>query len=224
MPEDLSPTVDDGQNPHTRPPLTQGVIVQAAIAIADREGVAKLSMRHLARTVGFEVMSLYNHVANKNELLALMLEAVADEVDDPPDIDPMQAIRAHAISTHDAFLRHRWVPALWLQHLPGSTRTQSMEDLLRLLDESGLAPDLAHFGFHAVNNHVLGHTMQQIGMTVGLENPEQVMNDFIAGLSADGHPHMINHVQQHIDGEDGNSFELVLDLILDGLVRMNNER
>ena len=212
-----------GSNRADRPPLTQSTIVAAAISIADNEGVAKLSMRHLARSLGYEVMSLYNHVANKNDLLGLMLEAVAEEIEYERNLEPMAAVRALAIATHDVFLNHRWMPEQWLQHLPGPARTQSMEDLLRLLDASGLNSELAHFGFHAVNNHVLGHTMQQIGMTVGLDDPERVMNDFVAGLSDDEHPHMIKHVKQHIDGENGDSFELVLDLILDGLVRMNDE-
>ena len=48
----------------------------AAITVADSEGVRALSMRRLARSLGYEVMSLYNHVANKDELLSSMVEAV----------------------------------------------------------------------------------------------------------------------------------------------------
>ena len=210
-------------NPTRRAPLSQAVIVEAATAIADQEGVGKLSMRHLARNLGYEVMSLYNHVANKNELLALMVDSVAGEIADPTDDDPMAAIRTLATSTRTAFLRHRWAPELWLRHLPGPERIRTMETLLRLLAESGLNPRLAHLGFHAVNNHVLGHTLQHLEMTTGLEDPEATMHEFMAGLSETDHPHTINHVQQHAAGEDGNSFDLVLDLILDGLARLDDQ-
>lgn len=212
------------QRSEVRPPLTKEAIVGKAIDIADAEGVGKLSMRHLARSLGYEVMSLYNHVANKSELLSQMLDTIAADIEDPDNARPMEAIRTMAIATRDTFLEHRWAPDLWLQHLPGPERTRTMETLLRLLDDSGLEPDLAHFGFHAVNNHVIGYTLQQFGMTVGLENPEQVIANFLDTLSEGEHPQMIKHIHQHMAGEEGESFELALDLILDGLVRLNDER
>ena len=202
--------------------MTSDAIVAAVVAIADAEGVAKLSMRNLARSLGFEVMSLYNHVAKKHELLGLMVDAVAAEIETPPaELEPMAAIREIAESTHDALLRHPWAADLWLRHLPSGHRVRQMEELLRLLDESDLSPDLAHVGFHAVNNHVLGHAMQQIGMELGRADMEGAATTFMAGLSPEIHPHTINHVQQHIDGHEGNSFDVVLDLILDGLLRLN---
>lgn len=206
-----------------RVPLNRTNILAAAIEIAATDGVAKLSMRHLARSLGYEVMSLYNHIANKDELLAAMVDAVAAEVTEPTETAPMAAIRTMAMSTHDMFLRHPWITDLWLRCLPGPNRIRSMEDLLRLLAESGLRPDLAHFGFHAVNNHVVGHAMQHLEMTFALETPETTMRDFVAQLDEADHPHTLQHLQQHIDGEEGGSFELALDLILDGLERMNDE-
>ncbi len=208
-----------------REPLQRDRIVVAAIELADREGVDALSMRNLARSLGYEVMSLYNHVANKDQLLSLMIDAVAGEIDRPsPDHAPLQAIRAVSISTQEVLVRHPWAPALWQRHLPGPERTERMEDLLRLLDESGLSPDLAHLGFHAVTNHVLGYTLQQLGMALGADDPSAVAEEFLASMSPDSSPHMIAHVRQHLDGETGRSFEVVLDLILDGLVRLDAER
>jgi hypothetical protein len=97
-----------------------------------------------------------------------------------------------------------------------------MEDLLRLLAESGLSPHLAHVGFHAVSNHVLGHTLQQLELDLPGDDLETAVAPFLEGLSAEEHPHMIAHVEEHVAGHDGDSFELVLDLILDGLVRVND--
>lgn len=211
-----------------RRPLSRDAIVAAAITLADSEGVSGLTMRKLAERVGYEVMSLYNHVTNKNELLSLMIDAVAAEIDEPPpDSTPLQAVRAIAISTRAAFTNHRWAPEQWLRHLPGPARTSQMEHLLRVLDRSGLSPDLAHHGFHAVNNHVLGYTLQELGMTLDKPDPDKPDNrahEFLAGLSDDTHPHMVAHVQQHLDGNTASSFEIVLDLILDGLVRLDQGR
>jgi len=58
-----------------RAPLTADRVLQAALALVDRDGVDELSMRKLAKELGFEVMSLYNHVANKDEVLAAAIRA-----------------------------------------------------------------------------------------------------------------------------------------------------
>ena len=210
-----------------RAPLDRERVVRAAVGIADAEGAGALSMRNLARHLGYEVMSLYNHVANKDQLLALMVDEVAGEMVTPdPDIAPLEAVRTLAVSMHDVLVRHPWAPELWQRQFPGSHRVRLMEDLLRLFAESGLADDLAHHGFHAVTNHVLGYTIQQLDMASSFpaEDAEAIARDFVATLSADEHPHMIAHVHEHLSGNTTPSFALVLDLILDGLVRLDAER
>lgn len=210
-----------------REPLSRAAIVNAAIALADEGGVSALTMRNLAERLGNKVMALYNHVANKDQLLSLMVDAVAAEVDEPAtDDSAITAVRAMAISTRAILVRHPWAAELWQQYLPGPARTRHMENLLRTLDHSGLSPDLAHHGFHAVNNHVLGYTLQELGMTLDKE-PEKSQakaEEFLAGVAADTYPYTVAHVRQHLDGETASSFELVLDLILDGLVRLEKGR
>lgn len=206
----------------SREPLDRRRIVAAALDIADAQGVEALSMRALARELGFEAMSLYNHVANKDELLSLMVEAVTAEiVEVPPDVAPLAGVRAITVSTHDVLVRHPWAATLWQRYMPGPARIRVMEELLRLFADSGLAPELAHHGFHAVDNHVLGYTLQQQGMTIGSDDPEAAALEFVDRLSDEVSPHVIAHVREHLAGETSSSFELVLDLILDGLVRMN---
>lgn len=203
----------------TRGPLTRDTIVRAAVALADEDGVKGLTMRKLAQSVGYEVMSLYNHVANKRELLDLIVDAAASEVVSPEDsLEPMAAVRAIALSLREALVNHPWAPELWLSQIPGPHRSRVMEDLLRSLDRSDLPPELAHHGFHAVINHVVGYTIQQLGMASVPGDPEQVITDYLGSLSPEDHALTIAHVHQHIDGDTSSSFELVLDLILDGLV------
>lgn len=207
-----------------RPPLDRAAIVAAAIELADADGAVAITMRNLADRLGYKVMSLYNHVANKDELFGLMVDAVAAEIEPPsPDEQAIAAVRELAMSTRAALVRHPWAPELWLHHVPGPARVVQMEDLLRTLADSGLPDDLAHHGFHAVNNHVLGYTLQELAMTLDrryTEEPDEVAKEFVASLPAEDFPHTIAHVHQHLDGETESSFELVLDLILDGLSRM----
>ncbi len=154
-----------------------------------------------------------------------MLDAIADEIDEPDDdLAPLDAVRAVAVTTRETFLRHPWAPSLWQSHIPGPARTNQMEYLLRTLACSGLSPELAHHGFHAVNNHVLGYTLQEQAMaldTIDVDDPEASARVYIDSLSPEIHPYTIAHVHQHLEGRTESSFELVLDLILDGLVRLD---
>lgn len=211
----------DADSP-ARAPLGVERIVAAGMALADAEGVGSLTMRRLADDLGYKVMALYRHVANKDELLTLMVDAVAATIVMPDDdTEPMEGIREHSIATRDAFVRHPWAPVLWLRYFPGPHRIDHMEYLLAAFDRSGLPPEIAHHGFHAVNNHVLGYTLQaqEMEVTAGGQSIEELARGFIETLDADRHRHSIAHVEQHLAGDTGSSFELVLDLILDGLVR-----
>ena len=204
-----------------RAPLDRDAIVARAVAFADEHGTDALSMRKLAAELGYEVMSLYNHVANKAEVLALMVDAVAAEIPAPdPDADPLDAVRTLALETRAALVRHPWAASLWLRQLPGPARVRHMEHLLAALADTDMTPAVAHLAFHAVNNHVIGYTLQEQAMAYVQPaggDSDAIARSFMEGLSADEFPHTIAHVQQHLDGDTARSFDLVLDLILDGL-------
>jgi AcrR family transcriptional regulator len=211
-----------------REPLDRAAIVARAVAFADERGTDALSMRKLAAELGYEVMSLYNHVANKDEVLALMVDAVAAEIPAPdPDDDPLVAVRALAVDTRAALVRHPWAAGLWLRQLPGPARVRQMEHLLASLAATEMSPRTAHLAFHAVNNHVIGYTLQEQAMAYMVPpdgDPDELARSFVAGISADEHPHTVAHVHQHLDGDTASSFELVLDLILEGLARLDGDR
>ena len=93
----------------TRKALSRGRILEQALAVADAEGINSLSMRKLGRSLGFEAMSLYNHVANKGDLVDAMFELVMTEVELPRDSEGWDtAIRSYATAMHDALIRHPW--------------------------------------------------------------------------------------------------------------------
>ena len=91
-------------DPESKPrlPLTRYRVLEAAIRLADEGGIESLTMRKLAGELGVEAMSLYNHVANKGDLVAAMVDLVVDEIELPSageewDVD----IRTCAVSAHE---------------------------------------------------------------------------------------------------------------------------
>src|SRR5919199_1751346 len=85
-----------------RAPLSRERVLRQAIAIADDGGIESLSMRKLAGALGVEAMSLYNHVANKGDLVDAMVDAVIGQIELPPDGEPWDiAIRRYAVSAHE---------------------------------------------------------------------------------------------------------------------------
>jgi AcrR family transcriptional regulator len=199
-------------------PLSRTRIVDAGVALADADGINGVTMRAVGQALGTGAMSLYNHIRDKDELYALMVDEVVAGFRDPaPNEKPLVALRAVAVETKAALVAHPWAPPLWLSHMPGVHRVRCMEQQLELLADSGLSPDLAHNGFHAVQNHVLGYAMQEVSMSAS--GPTDALEDFVASIDATAFPRTAKHLVQHRDGHRSNSFELVLDLILDGLVR-----
>src|SRR2546423_11806661 len=92
-----------------RIPLNRERVLQAAVAFADEHGLGSLSMRKLGESLGVEAMSLYNHVANKSELLDGMVDLVFSEIGLPSGgADWRAAMRQRAISARQVLSRRRW--------------------------------------------------------------------------------------------------------------------
>lgn len=212
-----------GARRRSRKPLTRERILDAAVTFADEHGVDALTMRKVAKALGAGVMSLYNHVAHKEEMLFGMVDRVVGELEQPSfDDDWKQAMRDSAKAAHTMLMRHRWAAAEWSRQMPGPQRIRYMDAILRVLTDAGLQPHVVYHGYHAITMHIVGFALQQIGYEQVLgEDFEQMASAFLADLS-DTHPHMAEHVRAHLDDEDhGDEFTFVLDLLLDGLERAN---
>ncbi|TMG16621.1 MAG: TetR family transcriptional regulator [Chloroflexi bacterium] len=118
-----------------RTALSRERVLDAAITLADREGIAELSMRRLGQEVGVEAMSLYNHVRNKDELLNGMVDIVFSEIDLPAaGEDWPTAMRRRAISARHALKRHPWAIGLMESRAqPGPATLRHHDSVLRNL-------------------------------------------------------------------------------------------
>jgi AcrR family transcriptional regulator len=216
--------IDPSAAPRT--PLSKQRVLGAAIVLADAGGIEALSMRRLAKELGVEAMSLYNHVANKDEILGGIMDVVVGEIDLPSDAaDWKTAVRRSAISARDVFLRHRWASGLWMSRQSGGpARLRHGDWLLRTLREAGFSTDLIYHAFHILESYVQGYTLQQLNFPYKGEELAGMAESFLRQLPADEYPDLVEHIRQHLEpheeGEGG--FEFGLDLILDGLERVRD--
>src|SRR5262252_10785844 len=95
-----------------RKPLSRERILAAALELVDEQGIEALSMRRLGQSLGYEAMSLYNHVANKDDLLDGILDLVLAEMEPPDPAGGMASIRRSSVSAHEALTRHPWAASL----------------------------------------------------------------------------------------------------------------
>jgi AcrR family transcriptional regulator len=211
----------------SRRPLNRERVLAAAVALADGQGLDALSMRRLAKELGVEAMSLYNHVANKDAILSGILDTVLHEIELPEDEDWKSALRRHAISAHDAFARHRWACALSVS--PAVERVldvqiRQMEWKLRRLRTGGFSDELTYHALHVLDSHVTGFTLWEQSHNVSSDTIGDIAAAFLARFPRAEYPHAYEHVEQHVTGfgRDLSAFELGLDLLLDGLERLRD--
>jgi AcrR family transcriptional regulator len=209
-----------------RAPLTRERVLSAAVSLADEGGIKALSMRRLAQELGVEAMSLYNHVDNKDDILGGIVDVVATEIDLARDGgDWKAAMRRRAISAHDVLVRHPWAPALWMSTRSfGTGRMEFADSILRGLREAGFSEELTYHGFHVLQAHVMGYTLQERNLEFDADELKELAAAFLREFPADDYPDLAEHIRQHAEPrpEHEGTFAFGLDLILDGLERLRD--
>ena len=217
-----------------RTPLNRARVLKAAVGLADEVGLDALSMRRLAEALGVVPMALYKHVANKDELLDGMVDAVIGEIAAVvPGAGWKDAIRLRVLSARQALLRHPWAR----QAL--ETRTNRTPAVLKYTDEvigmflaGGFSVDLTHHVMHALGSRMWGFTQELFDAAAG--GPEAVMPPEVQAAMlqemARTYPNILEvaSVARHDDGsvvsygcDDQFEFEFALDLMLDGFERLH---
>lgn len=212
---------------NARTPLSRERVLRAATALADTDGLDRLTMRRLGAELGAEAMAIYHHVASKSDLLDALADQVAAEVDDPPPDAPWREQLHHrAVGTHEALVRHPWAAMLWVTQTSGvgPARMGQMDASLATLRAAGFPPTLLDQAFHIIQNHVLGHAVQAVTFAAQTSAPgrdlERAATGFLARPGLDTYPELVTHVHWHLEHPSmESSFEFGLDLLLDGLER-----
>jgi AcrR family transcriptional regulator len=211
-----------------RAPLTRERVLRAAVALADQGGFELLTMRKLAKGLGVEAMSLYNHVANKDDLLDGMVDLVFAEIELPSsDGDWKAAMRARAVSTRDALNRHRWAIGLMEGRTTHGPANLSLHDaVLGCLRAAGFSLAMTVHAYSVQDSYIYGFALQERDMSSESADDfateaQRQMHAYQAVLA--DYPHLVEVVGGYVAkaGYDyATEFLFGLDLILDGLDRL----
>jgi AcrR family transcriptional regulator len=208
-----------------RKPLSRAVVLDAAVALADKAGLEAFSMRGLAQELGVVPMALYKHVANKDELLDGMVDTVFSEIELPSgELDWRSAMRNRAISTREALTRHTWAIGIMESRHPGPANLRNHNAVMGCLREAGFPFEMAIHAYSVQDAYIYGFALQE--KDLGFQTPES------AGEAAqrraetvrnpEDYPYLLEVVARLPEtGYDGaTEFAWGLDLILDGLDKL----
>ncbi|MEU7742746.1 TetR/AcrR family transcriptional regulator C-terminal domain-containing protein [Nonomuraea sp. NPDC049158] len=224
----------NGPRTEPRTPLSRDRVLRAAVKLADESGIESLTMRRLAEELGAEAMSLYYHVAKKEDVLDGVVDVIAGEINEAVGrIDvPSKgaawktAVRQRILTARQIFLRHPWAPRVFETRAdvrPAVVRY--FDALIGLMRDGGFSNDLAHHALHALGSRALGFTQEMFDPGDGAGDESAAMLDAMAEQL----PHLVGMLREiaHDDPDstlgwcdDQTEFEFGLDLILDGLDRM----
>jgi len=214
---------DPGVQPRVR--LNRDRVLRVAVGLADTGGIESLTMRKLGVELGVEAMSLYNHVANKADLLDGMIDVVFAEIDLPTgDSDWRVAMRRRATSAREVLARHRWATGLMESRTtPGPATLRHHDTVLGTLRGAGFSIELAAHAYSALDSYIYGFALQEPSLPFDNgEETAKVAQATMARFASGEYPHLteiaVDHVMQP-GYSYGNEFAFGLELILDGLDR-----
>jgi AcrR family transcriptional regulator len=211
--------------PAPRTPLTRERVLRTGLALADEHGLEWLSMRKLGQALGVEAMSLYHHVANKDDLIDGMIDLVFAEIEIPTgEKDWKTAMRARARSARQVLSRHRWANGLMeSRSTPGAATLRHHDTVIGCLRQAGFPVALVAHAYSALDSYIYGFAMQERALP--FETPEQtgeLAQAILSRFPVDEYPHLAELTFQHVlqPGYDyAKEYEFGLDLLLDGLER-----
>src|SRR5437868_2344566 len=227
-----SPLMADAEIETARPrtPLNRERVLRTAIELADHQGVDGLSMRRLSAELGVVPMALYKHVANKDELLDAMIDAIVAEINAPrTDIDWKTAVRERILSARRMLLRHPWASRVMESRTRPTPNVMAyMDSMIAMFTAGGFSIDLVHHVMHAMGSRLMGFTQEMFNDRTDEEQPFQP--EMLEQLRQAYPPiyalHMtVNHEDASTAGSTGDDqieFDLALDPMLDGSERPKN--
>jgi len=210
-----------------RPPLTRERIVDAALAVLDRDGLDAVSMRRVGEELGTGAASLYAHVEGKDELLDLVLDRTIGTLEVPePDPDRWQEQLKDVWRAARAMMqRHRGIARLTLGRIPvGPNALRVSEGLLAIMGAGGVPDRVRAYASDLLPLYVGAFSYEEtLGLSSSIADerpPDEVIamvGEYFASLPVDRFPNIVALVGELTTGDPDERFEFGLDLIVRGL-------
>lgn len=216
--------------------LTRKRVLESAMDLTDREGLAALSMRRLGKELGVEAMSLYHHLPGKEGLLDGLAEALSHEIADAVAARPPAAtrnwksdMRSRCLAARTVVVRHPWAPALFAarQSIP-FPMYQYIDGVIALMLDAGFSYHIAHKALHALGSLLFGFAPELFsppssGGALDVDNAQAEfarMAEMLPNISAMVASEIHQQPEPTVGWCDSQSeFEFTVDLLLDGLER-----
>jgi AcrR family transcriptional regulator len=222
--------------PQQRAPLSRDRVLMGAVALADRIGIEALSMRRLAHELGVVPMALYKHVANRDDLLDGMVDAVIAELEEPPEgLAWQDVVRHRVLSARRAVGRHAWARRAI------ESRTRRTPTVLAHMDAvaggflaGGCSADLTHHLMHALGNRIWGFSPELFDAPPDPDAPAPDAETAASAMAEMGrrYPHILAIASAATDDDLGQvgegcdedfEFTFALDLLLDAAERLRRD-
>jgi len=206
-----------------RPRLSRQRVLQGALSVADSGGLGSLTIRSLAAELGVKPMSVYYHVASKDEILAALVDIVFSEISLPvPGRDWRSELQKRAHSAREVLARHRWAIGLLESRTnPGPANLRHHDTVLATLRAAGFSNEMTAHAYALIDSYVYGFALQEAALPFkGPESVGDVAGPIMKQMAEGEYPHLVEmatsyYMQPGYDFAD--EFHFGLDLILDGL-------
>ncbi|MFI9405520.1 TetR/AcrR family transcriptional regulator [Nocardia sp. NPDC052316] len=213
-----------------QPALTREQIVAEAVALLDAEGMEALTMRQLGARLNAGATSLYRHVANRDELIELVVDEVYGEIRVPEITDPTAwraATEEVAQSLRGMILRHPWMAStlgqVGLSYL-GPNVMRLNDGLVGLFEVGGFPSAETDEALSAVTSYVVGMGISEAAWLALLVRSGQTEQEFVAALRPAAEAAARNYPRTQQENWDADprerrdrKFRYGLDRLLDGL-------
>jgi len=206
-----------------RPQLTRERIITAALEVLNESGFDGLTMRRLAERLDIKAASLYNHVSDKDELLALLADAISAEIPLPAQGRSWrQQTETLARQFRRVLMAHRDAARVLAATPPaGPHRLQLIEASLRVLGEAGFPAALTADACYLLNSYIVGfvldETLGHSGEPLSAKRRREEGRRWFKALPKQDYPTLIALADELIDAPPERRFELGLRALLDGL-------
>jgi AcrR family transcriptional regulator len=212
-----------GRGGRERSGLSREKVLQKALELADRGGIAAVSIRSLAESMGTKPMTLYYYVANKDQILDGLVDLVFAEIETPQAGGAWQEqMRRRAHSVRKVLRRHPWaIGLLESRKAPGPATLKHHEATLGTLRAAGFTVEQTARAYSLLDSYIYGFALQEAALPIAGDGPmAEVAAPILERFATGEYPHMVEIATQVVmqPGYDyGNEFAYGLELILNAL-------